>query len=98
MFLREESAPYNADFDGGKEALSFGNGFLWEISNSIAPEWLGPTQEMIFDENLDCGEDKSIVIEGGYDTGYNGNDGYTTLSGSLTVTLGSLETDRFIIR
>ena len=38
-----------------------------------------------------------LVFTGGYDTGFSGSGGYTTLSGGLTIGLGSLTLDRLVI-
>lgn len=40
----------------------------------------------------------SVLLKGGYDTGYAGNTGYTTLQGKLTVQAGSLTVEKLQIR
>jgi hypothetical protein len=51
-----------------------------------------------FAEDLDCGLGKRVTIEGGYDTGYNNNDGFTLLNGTVTVSAGSLIVENLVIR
>jgi hypothetical protein len=42
--------------------------------------------------------DKIIVLEGGYDSGYSVNSGYTTMNGILTLGTGSLTVENLIIK
>ncbi len=51
-----------------------------------------------FVEDLDCDKEKAVTIEGGYDTGYNNNHGFTLLDGTVTVSTGSLIVDNLVIR
>jgi parallel beta-helix repeat protein len=51
-----------------------------------------------FKEDLDCDHEKGVIIEGGYDTGYNNNVGFTLLNGTLTVSAGSLIVENLLIR
>jgi hypothetical protein len=51
-----------------------------------------------YDENLSCGQDKSVTIKGGYDQSYTTNSGYTTLKGTLTIGRGTVVTERFVVR
>ncbi len=51
-----------------------------------------------FVEDLDCRQEKEVAIEGGYDTGYIADSGYTMLRGSLTVSAGSLVLGNLVIR
>lgn len=47
------------------------------------------TQAMSFTENLDFNVDKSVTLQGGYDSRYTGNPGLTTIAGTLTISLGT---------
>lgn len=49
-------------------------------------------------ENLNADQAKSIVLKGGYDQTYTSQIGYTTLDGSLTISLGKVTIDRIIIK
>jgi YVTN family beta-propeller protein/YD repeat-containing protein len=40
----------------------------------------------------------SVLLKGGYDTGYAGNSGYTTLKGRLTIQSGALTVERLVIK
>jgi photosystem II stability/assembly factor-like uncharacterized protein len=50
-----------------------------------------------FVEDLNCGEDKSVYLKGGYDSGFNASSGYTTMRGILTVGMGSVTLANLII-
>lgn len=50
-----------------------------------------------FVEDLNCGEDKSVYLKGGYDSGFNASAGYTTMRGILTVGRGSVTLADLII-
>jgi hypothetical protein len=62
-------------------------------ANAVIKVW-----GMGFTENLDCRQEKEVAMEGGYDTGYNANGGYTTLHGTLTVSAGALVLENMVIR
>jgi hypothetical protein len=51
-----------------------------------------------FVEDLDCDKEKVVTIEGGYDTGYSNNDGFTMLNGTVTVSAGTLIVENLVIR
>lgn len=51
-----------------------------------------------FTENLNCAIQKDVSLEGGYNGAYTGNNGYTTLKGSLTIASGSLAVENFVIQ
>jgi hypothetical protein len=51
-----------------------------------------------FTEDLDCDQGKGVTIEGGYDTGYNNNAGFTLLDGTVTVYAGSLTVENLVIQ
>jgi photosystem II stability/assembly factor-like uncharacterized protein len=51
-----------------------------------------------FAEPFNAEIDKAVTIKGGYDDEYYINNGYTRLTGSLTVTKGSLTVERLAIR
>jgi hypothetical protein len=55
-------------------------------------------REFLFDEDLLLNKGIPVSIGGGYDIGYSGNSGYTTIRGSLTVQNGSLMVERVVIR
>jgi uncharacterized repeat protein (TIGR01451 family) len=50
------------------------------------------------EEPLTLGEEKVITLKGGYDAGFNGNDGTSILDGTLTVGKGALTIERFVIQ
>lgn len=47
------------------------------------------TQAMSFTGNLDFNVDKSVTLQGGYDSRYTANAGLTTIIGTLTISLGT---------
>jgi hypothetical protein len=51
-----------------------------------------------FLESLTCDRQKAVTIDGGYNDAYSGNNGYTTLQGTLTVAAGSLTVGNLIIK
>jgi hypothetical protein len=53
---------------------------------------------LAFAENLACNQSKDITLEGGYDDSYGSKTGYTTLSGSLSISPGSLIVDKLVIQ
>jgi hypothetical protein len=56
-------------------------------------------QGVVLDDSaINLNRNVSVSLKGGYDTGYTGNSGYSTLAGNLTVTLGSLTVERLIVR
>ena len=51
-----------------------------------------------FSENMTCALPKNVILKGGYNEGYNGNGGFTTLQGKLTVQSGSLTVENLVIK
>jgi hypothetical protein len=51
-----------------------------------------------FVEDLTLGSDIPVILKGGYDVGYYGNNGYSTLWGYLTLNQGSLVVENLIIK
>jgi hypothetical protein len=51
-----------------------------------------------FVEDLLCGQPKNIILDGGYDSAFLTNAGYSVLHGNLTVRGGSLIVNRLVIR
>ena len=51
---------------------------------------------LTFSESLSLTDEKVITLKGGYDAGFSGNDGLTTISG-LTIGKGALTVERFVI-
>ena len=47
--------------------------------------------------NFSANSSKNLTLSGGYDSIYSSNNGYTTISGSLTLAKGSLTVDRLVI-
>ena len=52
----------------------------------------------LFQENLTCGQNKSIFLQGGFDGGYDMNNSYSLLEGVLTIQQGSLTVENLVIR
>jgi len=48
-------------------------------------------------EDIICGQSKSVTIKGGYDQGFSSNSGYTSIDGSFTIGQGTVVMDRLII-
>ncbi len=51
-----------------------------------------------FTENLKANINKLVLVEGGYNSSYTSNTGYTTLDGVLTISLGTLVIENLVIR
>ncbi len=51
-----------------------------------------------FSENFTFNGGKAVTLEGGYDSEYTSNSGYTTLTGPVTIQRGSLTVENIIIR
>jgi hypothetical protein len=49
-------------------------------------------------ETIDLNQPRDISISGGYEDGYAGQSGYSTISGSLTVGKGTLTVERIILK
>lgn len=52
----------------------------------------------LFQENLTCGQNKSIFLKGGYDGSYSMNTSYSLLEGILTIQQGSLTVENLMIK
>jgi hypothetical protein len=50
-----------------------------------------------FNEDLVLDNNTAIILEGGYDSGYATNAGYSTLHGSLTIGSGALTAENLVI-
>ena len=48
------------------------------------------SQALILTENLNINQDKSVILEGGYDCDYTANTGVTTINGNITFNDGSV--------
>jgi hypothetical protein len=51
-----------------------------------------------FSEELNLNRSLPVVFRGGYDTSYSGNNGVTTVKGSMTLTNGSLTVENLVIK
>jgi YVTN family beta-propeller protein len=49
-------------------------------------------------ENIDLNQLRDISISGGYEDGFSGQSGYSTISGSLTIGKGTLSVERVVIK
>ena len=47
--------------------------------------------------NFSANSSKNLTLSGGYDSTYSSNNGYTIMSGSLTLAKGALTVDRLVI-
>jgi len=56
------------------------------------------SRAITFTENLNCNQAGKIIFKGGYDPGYAGRTGYTTLNGILTIGQGRVTVERLIVR
>jgi hypothetical protein len=54
-------------------------------------------RQVEFTENLILDKNIAATLEGGYNTAYTDNSGYTTLHGYLTVNRGSLTVENLVI-
>jgi hypothetical protein len=52
----------------------------------------------VFPEDLNANINKLVLVEGGYNSSYTSNNGYTTLDGVLTISLGTLVIENLTIR
>jgi hypothetical protein len=50
-----------------------------------------------FSENLTANQSKAVTLQGGYDSGFSGITGYSTLLGVLNIDSGSLTVDNLVI-
>ncbi|HBA72555.1 MAG TPA: hypothetical protein DCZ63_10370 [Geobacter sp.] len=55
-------------------------------------------RQFTFVENPNLNRSIPVILLGGFNPAYTDNSGYTTIQGTLTVTLGSLTADRVVIR
>jgi hypothetical protein len=55
-------------------------------------------REFLFDEELTLNRSLAVTIEGGYDLGYSGRNGFATLKGCLIVQSGSLQVEGVEVR
>jgi len=55
-------------------------------------------REYEFTEDLLFDDDKHVMIEGGYDCDYATQAGYTTISGSLTISMGTITVENLIVK
>jgi hypothetical protein len=55
-------------------------------------------RQFTFVESLNLNRSIPVILSGGFNPAYTANTGYTAIHGELTVALGSLTTDRVIIR
>jgi hypothetical protein len=75
----------------------------WSLQDAYAAtqEGSAPTimsRAISFSENLELSRDISVTLQGGYDPGFGGVSGYTTLDGILTIIGGSLAPDRLVVQ
>jgi hypothetical protein len=56
------------------------------------------SRAVLFSGNLDLYRDISVTLQGGYDPGFGGISGYSTLDGILTIIGGSLAPDRLVVQ
>ena len=76
-------------------------GYYESIGEAYAGLTTGGTiqaREYLFSENVIPDRDVAVTIEGGYDSGYSGNSGYSTINGSITVQHGSLTVGGVLVR
>lgn len=76
-------------------------GYYESIGEAYACLTTGGTiqvREYLFSENVIPDRDVAVTIEGGYDSGYSGNSGYTTINGNITVERGSLTVEGVLVR
>lgn len=54
-------------------------------------------RDLTFSEAVDCNRDVAITMKGGYDSAFSANSGTTTISGSLTVSRGTVTLENITI-
>jgi hypothetical protein len=75
----------------------------WSLNNAYDASQEGSTPTIMsraisFSENLELSRDINVTLQGGYDPGFGGISGYTTLDGILTIFGGSLAPDRLVVQ
>ena len=55
-------------------------------------------QEQVFSEDLVFSKNLTVMLQGGYDSNYQTNSGWTTIFGKLTIRSGTLIVDRVCIQ
>jgi hypothetical protein len=55
-------------------------------------------QALVLSENLNLNRAVSVTLRGGYDSGFASITGYTTISGSLTITSGTVTVENVVIQ
>jgi hypothetical protein len=54
-------------------------------------------RDISFSEVVDCNRSVAITLKGGYDSGFTSNPGTTAISGSLTITSGTVTLENIVI-
>jgi hypothetical protein len=84
-------APVRKDTLSYYDAIGIGYG-------AVADNGLLQMQASSFSENLHLNRSVAVTLKGGYDCGFTANTGWTTVSGSMTVSDGSAAIENLIIK
>ncbi len=66
--------------------------------NAVADGNIIESQAIVFTENLNINRSISVTLKGGYDTTFTSNSSNTTISGSLTISSGTLTVENLIVQ